>query len=93
MSVKVLGIVGSYRKGGIIDTLVDEALLSAQRHGAETTKIYLIDKGIEFCTNCRTCTQEPGPQRGRCVHEDDMAALLEEYDRSHGLVLGARSIS
>ncbi len=34
--IKVLGIVGSYRKGGIIDTAIDEILASAKEEGAET---------------------------------------------------------
>jgi type I restriction enzyme M protein len=33
--IKVLGIVGSYRKGGIIDTAIDEILASAKEEGAE----------------------------------------------------------
>ena len=48
----VTAIVGSYRKGGIIDTAVDELLASAREEGAETAKIYLTDRQIEFCTNC-----------------------------------------
>ena len=44
---KVTAIVGSYRKGGIVDTVIDEILASAEEEGAETGKIYLIDKNIE----------------------------------------------
>ena len=36
--IKVLAIVGSYRKGGIIDTAIDEILSSAREEGAETEK-------------------------------------------------------
>jgi len=89
MSKKVLGIVGSYRKGGIIDSLVSETLSSAEKHGARTAKIYLIDKHIEFCMNCRRCTQEPGAERGKCIHEDDMESILRECEDSDALVLGA----
>ena len=60
MDQKVVGIVGSYRKGGIIDNAVSSVLDGAQECGAETKKIYLLDKHIEFCANCRTCTQEEG---------------------------------
>ncbi len=59
--MRIVAIIGSYRKGGIIDRAVDEILSSAGEEGAETDKIYLIDKLIEFCTNCRTCTQQQGP--------------------------------
>ena len=89
MAKRILGIVGSYRKNGTIDSLVTEVLTSAEEHGALTEKIYLLDKNIEFCTNCRTCTQKPGAERGLCVHRDDMADILDRYNFSDGIVLGA----
>jgi hypothetical protein len=55
----VLGIVGSYRKGGHIDTAVSAILASAATAGANTQKVYLQDQHIEFCTNCRHCLQNP----------------------------------
>jgi len=89
MREKILGIVGSYRRNGTIDSLVTEVLSSAAQQGMETEKIYLIDKHIEFCTNCRTCTQKPGIERGECVHHDDMAGILDRYDAADGIVIGA----
>lgn len=89
MGKKILGIVGSYRKNGTIDALVSAALSSAQEHGAETEKIYLIDQHIEFCTNCRNCTQEPGTDPGVCIHHDAMADILDRYMKSDGVVIGA----
>jgi len=50
-----IGIVGSYRKQGVIDTAVSEVLSALQNLGVEIKKIYLLDYNIEFCTNCRTC--------------------------------------
>ena len=87
--MKILGIVGSYRKGGVIDSLVTEALAGAQERGVETEKIYLVDERIEFCTNCRTCTQEAGTAPGKCRHDDDMQMILERYGKADGLVIGA----
>jgi multimeric flavodoxin WrbA len=89
MSKRILGIVGSYRKGGVIDTFVTEVLASAKEQGAETAKIYLTDQHIEFCTNCRTCTQEAGTERGKCVQQDDMADILAQCRNSDAIVLGA----
>lgn len=88
-NLKVLAIVGSYRKGGIIDTAVDEILSSAREEGAQTGKIYLIDKHIEFCTNCRTCTQKEGLKRGKCVIDDDMSSILDEIEGSNAIVFGS----
>ena len=53
------------------------------------TKIYLIDKHIEFCTNCRTCTQQEGSQRGQCPIDDDMQGILQQIERSDAIVLAS----
>lgn len=86
--VNIIAIVGSYRKGGTVDTAVDEILRAAQKNGAVTSKIYLIDKHIEFCTNCRKCTQKAGPDRGACPLEDDMDGILDVIEKADALVLG-----
>jgi multimeric flavodoxin WrbA len=89
MAKKILGIVGSYRKNGIIDCMVTEVLSSAEALGATTNKIYLSDAHIEFCKNCRQCTQEPGVESGKCVHSDDFNAIMSEWKECDGLVVGA----
>jgi multimeric flavodoxin WrbA len=89
MPKTIIAIVGTYRKGGVIDTAVDEILRAAKDAGAQTSKIYLIDKHIEFCDNCRACMQTPGPKRGTCRHKDDMASILDEVDFADGLVIAS----
>lgn len=89
MSRTVLGIVGSYRKGGSIDQAVTAVLAAAAADGAATEKIYLLDSHIEFCTNCRSCTQHPGDEPGRCFLEDDMAGLIARIEGADALVFGA----
>jgi multimeric flavodoxin WrbA len=84
---KVTALVGSYRRGGIIDQTTDEILLGAREAGAETEKIVLLDKRIEFCTNCRACTQQPSERRGECVIADDMKEILDILDSSDALIL------
>lgn len=44
---------------------------------------------IEFCRNCRQCTEQPGPEPGTWVHPDNMAGILAEGRECDGLVLGA----
>jgi putative NADPH-quinone reductase len=88
-SSTIIGVVGSYRKGGIIDSAVDEVLSAAAECGAHVNKIYLLDKQIAFCTNCRECTQQPGDRRGACVIKDDMAALLDTLEGADAIVLGS----
>ncbi len=89
MSRKIIAIVGSYRKGGIIDSAVDAILAAAAEKGAETDTIYLIDRHIEFCTNCRKCTQAEGLQRGKCVQNDDLGMLLDKIERADALIIGS----
>ena len=89
MSVKVIGIVGSYRKGGIVDRTVGEILKAASVRGAATETIYLTDRHIEFCKNCRTCTQGGGPARGTCVHRDDMDDILSKIEEAGAIVIGS----
>ena len=84
--MKVVAVVGTYRRGRTIDTAVEEALRGARDGGAETEKIQLLDKHIAFCTNCRACTQTPGSDRGCCVLDDDMAAILETLEQADAYI-------
>ncbi len=87
--MKITAIVGTYRKGGVVDRAVDEILASAQAAGAATNKIYLLDRHIEFCTNCRTCNQQEGVRRGDCPIQDEMRAILDEVEQSDAIVLAS----
>ncbi len=85
----ITAIVGAYRRNGIIDRIVDEILFSAIGQGAQINKIFIIDKHIEFCTNCRACTQERDLVRGECVISDDMHAILDYIEQSDALVIAS----
>lgn len=89
MSKKILAVVGSYRKGGMTDSVVDAVLDAARERGAEVSKMYLLDKHLEFCKNCRACMQTPGGQRGECPIQDDLQSILSEIDAADAIVLGA----
>jgi multimeric flavodoxin WrbA len=85
----IVGIVGSYHKNGVIDSVVTEVLEEAVKQGVQTQKIYLQDQQIEFCTNCRVCLQEPGSERGKCILDDDMDRILQDIESADALVIGA----
>jgi multimeric flavodoxin WrbA len=85
----ILGLIGSYRKGGTIDNAVTAVLSAVEERGVKAQKIYLQDIHIEFCSNCRRCTQEFGPNPVRCYHDDDMWDLIQLFEKSDGFVLGA----
>jgi NAD(P)H-dependent FMN reductase len=87
--VKITAILGSYRRGGIVESAVDELLAAAETCGAAVEKIHLLDRRVEFCANCRNCTTEPGPDRGRCLIADDVPAILDALEASDAFVLAA----
>lgn len=88
-SKNVVGLVGSYRKGGYVDSAVNAVLSAAHDCGAKTEKIFLLDQHIEFCTNCRSCMQEPGSERGKCIIDDDMENILKKITEADSIVIGA----
>lgn len=89
MSKSIVAIIASYRRGGIVDSAVAEMLRAAREHGAETHVIHLTEEHIEFCRNCRQCTQEPGELRGKCAQEDDLEVILEEIEAADAVVLAS----
>lgn len=89
MVKKIVALNGSYRRGGITAQALAEAVAGAREAGAEVAVIELLDKHIEFCTNCRACAQAPGDKRGSCVINDDMTAILDQVDAADGLILAA----
>jgi len=89
VSRKVVAVVGSYRRGGMTDAVVDAVLEGAREKGAETHTVYLTEKHIEFCTNCRQCALTPGETRGACVQQDDLQPMLAEIESADALVLAS----
>jgi multimeric flavodoxin WrbA len=85
----VVAVVGSYRRGGTTDSAVEAVLAGARERGAQTNTIYLTERPIEFCNNCRQCTQASGEHRGNCVLQDGLAALLAEIDSADAIVLAS----
>ena len=74
--MKVYGFVGSPRKQGNSDILVDRFLDGAAAAKAETKKIFLADLAINQCRGCYTnCMLQPGY---RCAaFRDDMDMLMD----------------
>ncbi len=75
--MKVSGFVGSPRKKGNSDILVDTFLDGASSAGAEVKKYFLADQNINQCLGCfRNCMLSKGIQCA--IFRDDMDMLLEE---------------
>jgi len=80
---KVLGIVGSPRRGGNTDLLVDAVLEGAKDAGATVEKVILSDLDIAPCDACDACADS-----GECVTLDAMEELFPRMFASHVWVLG-----
>jgi NAD(P)H-dependent FMN reductase len=87
--LKILAINGSYRNDGITDQTVNALAQAIEAAGAEVEIILLREYPIEFCLNCRACTQQPGTAPGECVHHDGMRELIDKIERSDGFILAA----
>ena len=72
-----------------MDAVVALLLDAARDQGAQTSKTYLIEEDIAFCTNCRACTQESGESRGACVLQDNMASLLDAIEQADAVILAS----
>jgi multimeric flavodoxin WrbA len=65
--MKVLALIGSPRKFGNTDLLVEQLLEGARSKGYSTEKLYLYDYTISLCSDCRGC------KKGDyvcCVHDE-----------------------
>ncbi len=83
--MKVLGLVGSYRKLGNTEILTKEALMTAQENGAEVAMIRLTDLSIELCKGCMACVVRNVP----CNIDDDMEFLISQMLEADGIIVGA----
>lgn len=86
---RILAINGSYRENGVTDRLVGIMADTLRSAGAEVENIPLRENPIEFCLNCRVCTQQPGTAPAKCVLADDMTALLDRIEKSDGYILAS----
>jgi len=83
--MKVLGLVGSVRKLGNTEILTKEALMGAEKEGAEVSILRLTDYDVKACRGCAACLL----QERDCVIEDDANALFATMAASDGIILGA----
>ena len=86
---RLLAIDGSYRDGGAIDQAVALVVDLASSRGIRSEIVRLRDYPIEFCRNCRQCTQQIGDAPGICVQQDGMRDLIDKIEAADYLVLAS----
>ena len=89
--MRILAVMGSYRKGRCVDKLVDEAIAGALSAGdAEVDKVTLIERRIEYCRNCLTCRDNPtDAERAPCAIRDDMDEIAPQIERADAFIFGS----
>jgi multimeric flavodoxin WrbA len=88
-TMKILVINGSYRDDGITDQAIEIAVQNLTEAGASVETILLREYPIQFCLNCRECTQAPGSTPGECIQADGMQALVDKIEQANGFILAA----
>ena len=86
-TAKVLAINGSYRDNGITDQAVEAAKNILLDHGVEVETIDLRRQQIDFCLNCRACTQIEGTEPGTCVIDDAMHDIVQKIEEADAYIL------
>jgi multimeric flavodoxin WrbA len=78
----VVGLLGSPRRGGNCDLLLDAALEAAKATGAKVEKVELARLDVAFCRACNRCFET-----GECAQEDDMEEVYALLERADSLIL------
>ena len=79
----IVAFVGSPRKNGNTDNLVDEILKGAYSKGIEVKKFHLNDMNIRSCQGCLYCRKVEA-----CIIKDDMVEIYEYVKKADVVVLG-----
>jgi len=82
--LKILAIVGSFRKGGNTDLITENILEGARSQGAYTEKVFIDDLKISSCQGCMECRKE-----GVCRQQDDVADLVKKIEAADGVIFGS----
>jgi multimeric flavodoxin WrbA len=79
--MKTIGILGSTRKGGNTEILLDVALEHAQQNGGSSSKIVLREKTIGQCDGCMGCAAT-----GDCLIQDDMQDVYQGIREADAII-------
>ncbi|MGB7545302.1 MAG: flavodoxin family protein [Methanothrix sp.] len=82
--LKAIGIVGSPRKNGNVDTMVQTVLDGAAQAGYQTAKYSLNEMKYSGCQACEYCKSHD-----HCRLEDDVGKLLQDIKEADAVVFGS----
>ncbi len=82
--MKTLAIVGSFRKEGNTDLIIDRVLAGAASRGGETEKVFVDDLQVAPCQGCLDCRKE-----GICKNNDDLMEMVRKLEEADGIIVGS----
>jgi len=82
--MKILALIGSPRKGGNTDILVDQILQGSKTIGHTSEKLYLYDYEISPCIDCRNCKKGDYV----CTLNDEMQEIYPKMQVADLIIFG-----
>ena len=82
--MKILALIGSPRREGNTDLLVEQILEGSRTKGHTTEKLYLYDYTISLCTDCRSCKKGDYV----CCINDDMQQIYPLMEEAELIIFG-----
>ena len=79
----IVALMGSPRKHGNTDMLMDEMIKGAEEKGHNVKKYYINDLEVHPCRGCNVCMQGKD-----CVFKDDGLKITHEIAEAEGLIVG-----
>jgi len=84
--MRILAVLGSPRKGGNTEILVDEILKGAELKGHVAEKLRLYDYEILPCLDCRGCKKAKSGYN--CTLSDEMEEIYARLERADLIIFG-----
>ncbi|MCK4938376.1 MAG: flavodoxin family protein [Methanosarcinales archaeon] len=82
--MKILALMGSPRKEGNTDILVDTVLSGAMANGHQGEKLNLYDLNLLPCIDCRNCKNGDKV----CTRDDDMRGIYPKIEEADVILFG-----
>lgn len=84
ISMKILGISGSPRKGQNCEKMIGAVLEVAKERGFETESVFISNLEVGPCKACGACREKEF-----CILEDDMEEICEKMRSSDGIIVAS----
>jgi multimeric flavodoxin WrbA len=82
--MKILALIGSHRKKGNTDALVEQILKGSSTKGHTTEKLFLYDYTISICIDCCNCKKGDYV----CYKNDEMQKIYPKIEEADLIIFG-----